>query len=203
MRPLLTIFTLAISLGLAPNLSAQILVPINPAERRLIWLIEMVRLSGTQKVSRDEMLKLVDQGLDQFINFESLSRDMLGPHAATYPAADFAEFKARFRKVLQLTILVQSRGGLQSIPLNLVKDSLYGDPNEAVFQFTPAGENLSVRIGITFDPSGKYLKDILLNNDSLVRQYREMFDQIIKKYGNKGLLKLLEKKAEELEKQGK
>lgn len=189
--------------SLSQGLFSQILVPINPAERRLIWLLETVRLSGTQKVSKEDMLKLVDQGLDQFIDFDAMGKDMLGANLPAYPAADFNEFKMRFRKVLQLTILSQAKGGLQNIPLNLVKDSFSGNPQEAAFQFTPAGENISVRIGVQFEPTGRYLKDIQLNNDSLVRQYREMFDQIIKKYGPKGLLKLLEKKAEELEKQAK
>lgn len=32
-----------------------------------------------------------------------------------------------------------------------MKNSLYGNPYEAVFQFTPAGESQPVRIGIQFD----------------------------------------------------
>lgn len=198
MRPFSRLLLL---LCLSAPLGAQILVPINEAERRLIWLVESIRLSSGQKLSREEMLKFIDQGFDQFINIEAMSRDMLGADAAGFEPAEMAQFQKSFRRVLQLSILVQAGKAFNNIPLNLVKNSLYGNPYEAVFQFTPAGESQPVRIGIQFDDKGKYLKDILLNNDSLIRQYREMFSGIVKKYGRKGLLKLLERKIDELEKQ--
>lgn len=183
--------------------SAQIIVPITPAERRILFLVESVRLSslsGTNIMKRDDVLTMIDNGLDLYFNMDETAKSLLGSNYPKFATNEIREFQYNFRQIVKYSIYLQKDQATGTGDIQLVKDPFIPNPNAtATIQFIPKLQTTPVRLSFVFDDQVRYLQDMLLNNDSLMKQYREQFQAILKKNGAKSFLKLLSSKVKELQ----
>ncbi len=186
---------------------SQLIVPINPAERRILFLVESVRLSsmiGTNKTKPEDLLAMIDNGIDLYFNMDEVAKSLLGTNFSGLNPDEVKIFINDFRQIVKYSIYSQKDQTTGSGDIQLVKDPFIpNSQSTAVIQFVPKMQTTPVRLSFVFDDQVRYLQDLILNNESLMKQYREQFQTILKKAGKKSFLKLLAGKVKELKRKAR
>lgn len=177
--------------------------PATDATQRLIEDFKTVRrapeggtLSTADKAANDATFARIDRAVD----LATLIQNVLAPHRAKLTDAQRQEIETRFRDVLRR--FAYPEGG------KAFHDKTYATEERPVTEgrvdvvsLVDTGDDLEIEVALHWHQRDAQwlLKDMSLDGDSLMLDYRNQFGRILDKEGADGLLQRIRDKQDELE----
>ncbi len=176
-----------------------------PPQKFLEQQIELVRtLIGTKVVDGTPQAAELDQKLmavvDPVMEFDKLAEAALKKHWPTLKPEQKAEFVKLFRELVFRSYLKRVRGANDAYKLIDWNQKPRGRKGALVEVVADTGQ---VQIELAFNLKTKdgntwVAEDVIIDEVSLVQNYREQFNKIIAKDGWDGLIKKMRKKVGEM-----
>jgi phospholipid transport system substrate-binding protein len=157
-----------------------------------------VKAESPEKEKIDDQLRSI---LNPVMNFERLSENALRNHWTTLSEVQRSDFVALFRALVFHSYLQKIRSAEEAYTIDYVDQQAKGAKAASV---TAISRTKTTEIELVFhilrEENGLWsIEDIVIDEVSLVENYREQFDRIIKK---SGFVVLLEKMIKKLNKIG-
>ncbi len=142
--------------------------------------------------------------LDPLMEFDKLSEKALGKHWATLNAAQRADFIQLFHDLVFESYMSKVRDANNDYVVDYESEEVKGQRNAIV---VAVAKTKKVEIELAFHLSAKsktewVADDIVIDEVSLVENYREQFNKIIAEDGYDALLKKMREKLDEIKKKG-
>lgn len=143
--------------------------------------------------------------IDRFINYDQLTGETIRPHMSAFNTKQVARFKPLLAQLIRLISYPQSGDFYTDSvftyqPAIIEKDKAYIGM-DVVFE----KEDLEMELGYFWEKKGNewLLVDLSFDEDSLVKDYQNQFGRLIAKDGVNNLIKKLQDKVAEIEKDNK
>jgi phospholipid transport system substrate-binding protein len=182
MRTLECILLTLITMALAPCIRAeQPTAEIRTATDRLLALLRDPALKTD--AHRSERRQLMRKEFDQLVDWPTIARSSLGHHWAKRTRADQAEFVAVFSRFLEETFIDKVEtdyGELDKV--DYLGEKIVDDYASVKVQLTTK-DQIAHPVEYRLQQSGKSWRiyDVLIEGVSLVKNYRDQFDEILAK----------------------
>lgn len=138
--------------------------------------------------------------LDTFLDFDALTAEAIKPRAAKFSAAQKAEYAKKFRELIRLIAYPDSGSFFTEAKITYQPVKKVGNAVLVGFTAKVPSEALESEVGLHWE-DGQRLTDVLFDGESLVKDYQNQFSRIIDKEGAAGLLRKLDERRANLQKQ--
>lgn len=159
---------------------------------KLLLVLRDENLKGQEKsqLRRERIAEVVFM---QF-NMQRMAKLSLGRGWRDLDAAQRDHFVENFRKLLAKSY-VATIDGYAGEKISYVKEIIKGDKAEVRTVVIGSGKDIPLNYKLKLNQDGRWLiYDVIIENVSLVRNYRSQFIPIMKKSGYAGLIKQIDKK---------
>jgi ABC-type transporter MlaC component len=151
---------------------------------------------GSTPAEKAENKKIIDQ-LDASFDFEGITTKLMAPRVDKFTAAQKAEFRTKFHELVRAGAFVDSGSFFKKAKLEFlpVKASTDGATTVPVHVTVP-GEDTDMTVALQWKKDGANLKvvDVLIDGDSLVKDYQNQVARIVDKKGVAGVLQALDER---------
>jgi len=140
------------------------------------------------------------KAVDPFINFKMLTKQSIAPHRKKFTDKQAKEFTKAFALLIRAVAYPQSstfyNDAKETYQKTIIKGNTAIINSEAIIE----KEDFDMEIGYQLVKSPEWkLADLLIDEDSLVKDYQNQFGRIINKEGVEGLLKRVKNKLADVQ----
>jgi phospholipid transport system substrate-binding protein len=173
----------------ASNLSACAGEPTDQLRASTDKILGLLRAPASAP-GQSERRQLIRQELDQRIDWDTVSRSSLGKHWARLKPEEQADFVATFSRFLVENVLDKfATNDVSRLKLDYVGEKIIDDYASVKVQVTTK-DDVVHPIEYRLHKSGQEWRgyDVLIEGVSLVKNYRDQFDEILAKSSHEKLL---------------
>ena len=146
------------------------------------------------KISDEQLRKESEDIIFPVFDFDEMSRRSLGPNWANASPGERDEFVSIFSGMLSDTYSAKVIDGIDEAKIKFTREQASGDTTSVSTTVTGEDDSISVEYRLS-KATGKWkVCDVLIENVSLVANYRNEFGAIVRKDGMSGLIAQLKKK---------
>ena len=174
-------------------LAGEPLEVIKVSADRAIQILKDPRLQANEK--KKERIERLKEIANPLFDFEEMARRSLGPHWRRRSPQEQKEFVKLFRDFIEKTYSnnVDLYAGEQIVMGKEIIDNDYAQVDSSFVN--PKGEEFSVVFRLRRTDGKWKVYDAVVENISIVNNYRSQFDRVISKSSFEELIRLLKEKA--------
>ena len=174
-------------------LAGEPLEVIKVSADRAIQILKDPQLQAKEK--KKERIERLKEIANPLFDFEEMARRSLGPHWRRRSPQEQKEFVKLFRNFIEKTYSnnVDLYAGEQILMGKEIIDNDYAQVDSSFVN--PKGEEFSVVFRLRRTEGKWKVYDAVVENISIVNNYRSQFDRVISKYSFEELMRLLKEKA--------
>jgi phospholipid transport system substrate-binding protein len=204
-RSLATLVLLLGFLALSPALAQSVSEPRQALEKTVNLVIEeLTKEEIKNPATRVQEMDKVEEIIASLFSFEELSMRTVGPNWKNFTADQKTRFIDEFRKMLRASY-AGTFEEYDGETLNYVSEEALGKKGDSVQINTTVffkDKNLPINFRMIKKDEWK-VYDIVIENVSMVQNYRSQFQTLLKKGDIEGVINLLSQKAEEFSNKNK
>lgn len=177
--------------------------PKSDASRELFATIDNVldilkKPEFKDKATRDALLDQIETEVRKTFDFNEFCARTVGGHWKNFSEAQKKSFEDAFADLLYYTYVgsLEQYSGEKFIFVNEASNTK-GDKVEIQTYFPHKGQNYPVNYRMLKKPEGWKVYDLIIENVSLVQNYRNQFQDILNKQGPDQLITVVQQKAKE------
>ncbi|OQC42498.1 MAG: Toluene tolerance, Ttg2 [Deltaproteobacteria bacterium ADurb.Bin058] len=158
----------------------------------------MLDIVNKHNANKDKMRAELRKAMDTFVDFDEMAQRTLAGHWDTLNKKQRSNFVAEFKLMLQRTYIKKFDGDT-AFTIEYRGDPEFDDKGTAMVRSVIRVGKSSADVDYAFHvKKGKFLAyDVVIDEISMVRNYRKQFGDIIGKEGFKGLMDRLTKRNQE------
>lgn len=143
--------------------------------------------------------------VDTYIDYDALAGQSIAPHRNKFTDAQAHRFSILFKSLIRKVAYPQSSVFYNDAKVDYASPVIDGDIALVLSETYIEKEDFEMEIGYQFKKNkGVWrLSDLVLDEDSLVKDYQNQFGRLILKVGVEGLIKKIENKIDEINNENK
>lgn len=195
-----TVFTLLVYVFCStPLLTAQASMATEKAKINGPAEQTLAMINALKQVKKNDKSTFKD--VDNYINFELLTRESIAPHRSKFTDEQAKKFSRTFESLIRLIAYPQSSSFYDEAKTSYHPPVIKGNKALVTSETTIEKEDFEMTIGYQWTKTNStwQLSDLILDEDSLVKDYQNQFGRIIEKEGVDGLISKIEQKLLETE----
>jgi len=139
--------------------------------------------------------------VDPFINYKLLTTNSIAAHRSKFSDTQFKKFTRLFESLIRKVAYPQSSSFYEEAKVTYESPVFKGDSALVISETFIEKEDFEMTIGYQWAKTNDAwkLSDLILDDDSLVKDYQNQFGRIIGKEGVAGLIKKIENKIADID----
>jgi phospholipid transport system substrate-binding protein len=171
----------------------------SPTAQLRVTLDKIVEVLRNKELSQDAILDQVNVMVRDKFDFEAMSQRTLGIHWRNATPKQRARFIELFSQLLEDTYRIRIRNyTYQNERVEYIGEQVQGTRGQ-VDTIVVANKDIPVSYRVRLKGNEWLVYDVIVEEVSLVNNYRSSYNEIIRKEGFEGLLTRLEEKIRELD----
>jgi len=160
-------------------------------------------VAALKKVKKNKTATYND--VDTYIDFHLLTTESIAPHRAKFSNKQAKKFTRLFEALIRAVAYPQSSSFYAEAEISYQPAIIDGNKALVISETIIEKEDFEMTIGYEWTKTKKQwlLSDLLIDEDSLVKDYQNQFGRIIQKEGVDGLISKVAQKLLEIESEGK
>jgi len=179
-------------------LASSFVAAANGPDKQTLAMIEALKQVKKQNTA-------TYKNVDTYINYKLLTSESISPHRSKFSDKQVNKFTTLFEALIRAVAYPQSSAFYEEAKTTYQPAEINGDVAVVISETTIEKEDFEMEIGYQWTKTnGEWLlSDLLIDEDSLVKDYQNQFGRIIEKEGVDGLIKKVEVKLAETEAENK
>jgi phospholipid transport system substrate-binding protein len=157
--------------------------------------------SNLSAADKAENKKIVEE-LDRSFDFDGITTKLMAPRADKFSAKQKAEFKSKFHELVRAGTFIDSSSFFRKAKLDFLPAKETGGVTTVPVHVTVPAEDTDMTVGLQWKKEDGRLKvvDVLIDGDSLVKDYQNQVARLVDKKGVSGVLQAVEERRASAEK---
>jgi len=174
-------------------ISTSIMAAQGPKEQTLAMIEALKQVKANDEVSYRQV--------DAYIDYDFLTSQSIAPHRSKFTDKQARQFMGLFKSLIRKVAYPQSSTFYNDANATYEPAVISGDMASVLSETVIEKEDFELEIGYQWKKTnGNWrLADLLLDEDSLVKDYQNQFGRLISKEGVDGLINRIEKKIVEID----
>lgn len=143
------------------------------------------------------------RNVDTYIDYDELTHKSIAPHRSKFTDAQARRFTVLFKSLIRKVAYPQSSMFYNDAKVNYELPIITGDIALILSETRIEKEDFEMVVGYQLKKQDGIwrLSDLILDDDSLVKDYQNQFGRLISKEGVDGLIKKIENKISEIDRE--